>query len=73
MRAEGRLTIDANTEHDDHLKTYYFHQRPESILKIQGILSEFNEGKKREFYYEAVRGDNRLGVQGIPNHDRPSV
>ena len=43
------------------------------MLKIQGILSELNEAKKKVFYYEAVRGENRLGVKEIPNHNRPSV
>jgi len=32
------------------------------MLKIQGILSELNEGKKKGFFYEAVRGKNKQGI-----------
>jgi hypothetical protein len=32
------------------------------MVKIKRILSELNEGKKKEFYYEAERGGNKLGV-----------
>ena len=44
----------------------FCHQKPESMVKIRKILSELNEGKKKEFYYEAERGENKLGVTVSP-------
>lgn len=44
----------------------FCHQKPESMEKIKGILFELNEGKKKEFYYEAERGGNKLGVTVSP-------
>jgi PAS domain S-box-containing protein len=44
----------------------FCHQKPESIEKIKRILCELNEGKKKEFYYEAERGGNKLGVTVLP-------
>ena len=40
----------------------FCHRKPESIEKIEGILSELNEGKIKEFYYETERGGSKLGV-----------
>jgi hypothetical protein len=34
--------------------------------KIKKILSELNEGKHKEFHYEAQRGTNRLRVTVAP-------
>jgi PAS domain S-box-containing protein len=44
----------------------FCHKKPESIEKIKKILSEINEGKRKEFYYEAQRGENKLGVTVSP-------
>jgi len=44
----------------------FCHQKPESIEKIKRILSELNEGKRNEFYYEAERDGNKLGVTVSP-------
>jgi PAS domain S-box-containing protein len=44
----------------------FCHQKPESILKIEKILSELSEGKRNEYYYEAERGGNKLGVTFSP-------
>ena len=44
----------------------FCHKRPESMVKIKRILSELNKGKKKEFYYETERGENKLGVTVSP-------
>lgn len=44
----------------------FCHQKPESIEKIKRILSKLNGGKIKEFYYEAQRGGNKLGVTVTP-------
>ncbi|MGD8740343.1 MAG: PAS domain-containing protein [Desulfobacterales bacterium] len=44
----------------------FCHQKSESMVKIKKILSELNEGKKKEFYYEAKRGEDKLGVTVSP-------
>ena len=44
----------------------FCHKKPESIEKIERILSELNEDKRKEFYYEAARGGNKLGVTVLP-------
>ena len=44
----------------------FCHKKPESMQKIKKILSEINEGKRKEFYYEAQRGENKLGVTVSP-------
>jgi len=44
----------------------FCHQKPESMVKINKILSELKEGKKKEFYYETKRGENTLGVTVSP-------
>ena len=44
----------------------FCHQKLESMVKIKRILSELNEGKQKEFYYEAERGENKLGVTVSP-------
>ncbi len=36
------------------------------MVKINKILSELKEGKKKEFYYETKRGENTLGVTVSP-------
>ena len=40
----------------------FCHKKPESMEKIKKGLSALNEGKTKEFYYEAQRGENKLGV-----------
>ena len=44
----------------------FCHQKPESMVKIGKILSELKAGKKKEYYYEAKRGENKLGVTVSP-------
>jgi len=44
----------------------FCHQKPESMVKIKKALSELNEGKQKEFYYEAKRDENKLGVTVSP-------
>jgi PAS domain S-box-containing protein len=44
----------------------FCHKKPESIEKIDRILSELTEGKRKEFYYEAERNGNKLGVTFSP-------
>ena len=44
----------------------FCHKKPESMEKIKKILSEINEGKRKEFYYETQRGENKLGVTVSP-------
>ena len=44
----------------------YCHQKPESVEKIEGILSALNEGKLKEFYYETERSGSKLGVTVSP-------
>ena len=44
----------------------FCHQKPESMVKIKQLLSALDEGKKKEFYYEAKRGENTLGVTVSP-------
>jgi len=44
----------------------FCHQKPESLEKIKRILSVLKEGQKKEFYYEAKRGGNKLGVTFAP-------
>ena len=44
----------------------FCHQKPESLEKIKRMLSELNEGKRGAFYYEAQRGENKLGVTVSP-------
>lgn len=44
----------------------FCHQKQESMVKIKKILSDLNEGKQEEFYYEAERGENKLGVTVSP-------
>ena len=44
----------------------FCHNKPESMVKIKRILSELNEGKKKEYYYETQRGENKLGVMVSP-------
>ena len=44
----------------------FCHQKEESMVKIKRILSELNEGKRDEFYYEAERAGNSLGVTVAP-------
>ena len=44
----------------------FCHKKPESIEKIKRILSDLNAGKRKEFYYEAQRGENKLGVTVTP-------
>lgn len=44
----------------------FCHQRPQSIKKIDEILSEPADGKTKEFYYESERGGNKLGVTVSP-------
>jgi DUF438 domain-containing protein len=44
----------------------FCHKKPDSMVKIKAILSELNEGKKKTFYYEAQRGENKLGVTVTP-------
>jgi len=34
--------------------------------KIKSCLSALSEGKKKVFYYEAQRGENKLGVSVSP-------
>ena len=41
-------------------------QKPESMEKIKNILSDLITGKKEAFYYEAQRGDYKLGVTVSP-------
>jgi DUF438 domain-containing protein len=40
----------------------FCHNRSESILKIDRILSDITEGKRDFFYYEAERNGKKLGV-----------
>jgi len=44
----------------------FCHQKPESMVKIKQLLSDLNEGKQKEFYYEAQRGENKLSVTVTP-------
>ena len=44
----------------------FCHQKSVSIEKIERILSDLSEGKIKEFYYEAERGGNKLGVTFSP-------
>ena len=44
----------------------FCHQKTESLEKIKRMLSELNEGKRGAFYYEAQRGENKLGVTVSP-------
>ena len=42
------------------------HLQPKSIEKIERMLSDLKEGKATEYYYEALRNGNRLGVRITP-------
>ncbi len=42
------------------------HKKAESIDKIDRILTDIKEGKRREFYYEAERNGKKLGVTVSP-------
>ena len=42
------------------------HQQPKSIEKIEKMLSDLKKGRAKEFYYEAKRSGNRLGVRIAP-------
>lgn len=44
----------------------FCHQKAESIDKIEKILSDLTKGKRQEFYYEAERNGNKLGVRVTP-------
>ena len=44
----------------------FCHQKSESIEKIEKILSDLKDGKTNEFYYEAERNGNKLGVRVRP-------
>ena len=44
----------------------FCHKKAESIEKINKILSDLNNGKRQEFYYEAERSANKLGVRVTP-------
>jgi DUF438 domain-containing protein len=44
----------------------FCHQKPESIEKINRIISELNACKIKEFYYESQRGAYKLGVTVSP-------
>ena len=44
----------------------FCHQKPESIEKIEKILSELTKGERNEYYYEAERGGHKLGVTVSP-------
>jgi PAS domain S-box-containing protein len=44
----------------------FCHKRPESIEKIDNVLSELKKGKRKEFYYESERNGNKLGVTVLP-------
>ncbi|UCD31283.1 MAG: PAS domain-containing protein [Desulfobacterales bacterium] len=42
------------------------HKKPESIVKIDRILTDIKEGKTRAFYYETVRSGKKLVVTISP-------
>ena len=44
----------------------FCHKKPESMEKIKKCLSALNEDKIKEFYYEAQRDGNKLGVTVSP-------
>ena len=44
----------------------FCHKKSESIEKIEKILSALSRGERQEFYYEAMRNENKLGVRVIP-------
>ena len=44
----------------------FCHKKAESVKKLERILTELSEGKREEFYYEAERDGNKLGVTFSP-------
>lgn len=44
----------------------FCHHKAESIKKIDRLLSDLKNAKRKEFYYEAERNGNKLGVKVTP-------
>ena len=42
------------------------HKQPGSVVKIDHILKEIKEGRRREYYYESERNGKTLGVTVLP-------
>ena len=44
----------------------YCHKKPESIAKIETILSEIKDGKRKDYCYESKRKDKVLSIAISP-------